>query len=518
MPILPSQNKKQVGSGFTNLNRFLGANKQNQLGQAVAGGVQQAGQQARGAINTAGQQFQEGLGKERARLGQQEQRVTNVLGNIPGATDEDVNEFESIRSAQSLGPTGVANANELRAKSGEAESLGRAAGSEAGRFGLLQRFVGRGNPQYTAGQQRLDQMLLGQTGQQQLRGARAGTLGLTGQAEQQITGAQAQGQEAQGEARKLAEATVGRLGGAVTDYDKAMQDQLAAKQAGVENIISQLRTPTANAGIELNEATLKGLSEASGGILGEGTQLFNADISPFLQANKLHATKQGVQSAQDFAKAQMLAKLSGQSLAGQEAGTTLQDYTGHEDLVGKFDSSNQFDVTSIAGLNDAIQKSKKEFETQLGNAQTGVFNMTELLNAPAGKYGPLPGRKQILRDVYNREHVAQAARSLGQGLPGGVEQNPAFIQAKQELQFKNPTYQDIVNRAGQIVLGDLPQDDASIRAWAGLNHTGPTAHVPALLRQVLEAEQYLADNQKIVQDSPGQFHTLRKLQKKPVTT
>lgn len=513
MANLPSQNNRSqtAGTGFVNLQRVLQANKNNQLGQTVVGGVQQAGNAARGALNQAGQQFQAGLNQEKERLGQEDQRVSRVLGNLPSATDEDVKAFESIRSGESKAPTGLKDTQDLRAKAQEAQMLGQAGGSEAGRFGLLQRFVGRGQ-QYTGGQQRLDNLLLGQQGGKQLQQARAGTIGLGGQVERGIQGAAARGQEGSNMAKQLAESTIQRLGGAVGDYDAAMQQQLANKRAAIDQILGQFSGTGTNAAIEVDPNRLAQLKEASNNVLGEGTQLFNADISPFVKANELFATKQGAQSAEDFAKAKMLGQLSGQSLAGQDSGNLLQEYLGRENLVGSYDANNPFSVTSVADLNKSIQDKKNEFNTIMANAANLQATNEAQLNAKAGQFGPSPGLNQTLRDIYNREHIAQAVRGLGQGLPGGVEQNPAFQKAKQELQFKNPTYQEILNRAGEIALGgNLPQDDESIKAWAGLAHTGPLAHVPATLRAKQEVEKSLAEQKKIQQDTPGQFNVLRAL-------
>lgn len=378
---LPPQQKasNRSGSGFTNLNRYLQANQSNRLGQTVSAGVQQAGQGARTSLTEANKQFQEKAAEETNRLQQQEQKVGQVLGNVAGATDDDVKTFENVRGAQSLGPTGIADANALRSKAGEAEALGRAGGSEAGRFGLLQRFVGANKPQYQAGSQRLDQMLLGQTGQQDLRSARASTFGLGNEAERNITGAAARGDELKGSARQLAESTIGRLGDEVTSYDAAMQQKLAQEKDIIAGLLGNFGSPTGNTPIELNDKILAQLREASQGVLDEGTTLYGADISPYLKFNELYATKQGVQEEDDLAKLKKLAALTGSSLYGKDQGNVLQDYAGREDMAGSYYANNPFDVTDASKMKQAIDESRSEYEARRAAEQNRINQAATVL-------------------------------------------------------------------------------------------------------------------------------------------
>lgn len=214
MDVLPSQQNKpeQSGTGFTNLSQYIGANQNNQLGNVVGGGIQQAGQAATGAINTAGQAFQQGVGTEQSRLNTLGQGVTNTLGNLSGGVQSsDVNNFQTALSGKGQGPTGLSNANDLTQKANAAQAQGTATGSELGRFGLLQNYVGKGQ-QYGLGQQTLDSAILGQTGQRQLGQARAATANLGGQANQAIAAANAQGQQLQNQAGQLATSTKNQLG------------------------------------------------------------------------------------------------------------------------------------------------------------------------------------------------------------------------------------------------------------------------------------------------------------------
>lgn len=446
---MPPQQKpnNKSGSGFTNLNRYLQANQANRLGQTVSSGVQAAGVGARNALTLSNQEFQAKAQDEQQRLAQQGTKVDQVLGNVSGASDDDVKNFENIRNAESKGPTGVADANALRSKAQEAEALGRAGGSQPGRFGLLQRFVSGGRPEYNAGNQRLDQMLLGQTGQQQLRGARAATFGLGSQAEQNITGAQARGDELKGQARQLADSTIGKLGEQVTGYDAAMQQKLADKKAAINSIIGGVGAGS-NAAIELDENRLNQLKDASQGVLSEGAQLYNTDLTPFLKMNELYATKQGAQSAEDLAKAKKIAALTGNSLAGKDVAATLQDYVGREDLAGTFDANNPFEVGDASGLQAAIAKSKGEYDTARGTQNEIASRLSGVL---AGRTDTGTGVESSYSNLLKRYSQDQAKQ--------GIQSRRSELQAKQQTGNLSPQELMEMNQLNQFNPNETPSQE-----------------------------------------------------------
>lgn len=349
----PLQQKKPItpGTGFTNIQRILQANKANPLGSTVSSGVNQAGQAARGAIEQAGTEFKSGVQAERGRLGAEAQRADRVLGDVSKATDEDVSAFEGIRGGLSKGPTKIKNADELKQKAFEAERLGSAAGSEAGRYGLLQRFVG-GNKQYTGGQQRLDSMLLGQTGANQLREARKGTIGLSNKAEQEARAAVETGKVLQGEAKNLADVTIGRLGGQVVDYDKSMEAARVKAQADLAENQRKLRDQLIS-----NEIEDENLYNRLG--IKEGDQIFRTNLGDYFQARNNIATKENVQTQADFDRINALRRLSGQSLTG-EASAILPAYT-DKSQVDAFKNMETYDIAQEA-LRDKIAQERGEYK------------------------------------------------------------------------------------------------------------------------------------------------------------
>jgi hypothetical protein len=544
MALLPTQPRKpaQSGSGFTNLNKYLQANQSNRLGNTVSSGVQHAGQGAKTSLTEANAQFQQKASNETARLNQQGQKVGQVLGNVANATDDDAKNFENIRNAQSLGPTEVADSNKLRAQAQEAESLGRAGGSESGRFGLLQRFVG-GGKQYNAGNQRLDQMLLGQTGQNQLRQARADTYGLDNNASRQINASREQGKELQGQARQLAESTIGQLGSAATGYDAEMQAKLDNKKAAVNSLLSGIQTG-GNSAVELSDSELKQLSDASGGVLGEGTGLYKADLSPFLKMNELYANKQAVQDTTDLDKAKKIGLLSGNSLVGKDAGKTLQEYLGRQDLAGQFEANNKFNVLDPTKLSETLAKAKSDYESETAARNAKISSITNQLNIGSGRgeyndpnyqnlvnsfkeYIPLKNAREYLNNASNismnnpdadknKERIAQAV------LDGRVgDTNLTNSQAREYANILSP----------ESNLGELSMsDNMDVRNRSTIDNVknrirqfGNSESDNRLRNLVSQIEQKEAEREAAKTELaalPGQFNTLRTLKKRaaPVTS
>jgi hypothetical protein len=179
---LQNQGKRQKGSGFTNINRLLGANvgAGAQMGQQIGGGIgQQAGKVAASA--TAG--TNKFLGDYAASKGSALNTlggVSNLAGNVgaggevgTGSALGSLSEGEAAQKGREFadvgykGPTALAGSQQL---SGQASTLGEsgkaALGGSMGQKSLLQSMVARPG-QYTRGQSTLDTTLLGQSGQAQ---------------------------------------------------------------------------------------------------------------------------------------------------------------------------------------------------------------------------------------------------------------------------------------------------------------------------------------------------------------
>lgn len=240
------------GTGFTNIQRIIGASRGNKLGETIVGGIKQTGAQAQESLNKASQQFQQDVEKNRLDTEANRQQAEGLIGSATQGGELNADQLaaaEKFRAGLYQGPTSLQNQATLAGKAAEAEQLGKLGGSEGGRQGLLQRFVGA--PQYSAGQQKLDTLLLG-ADRQAINQARSATQGLADQAARQIQGAQAQGQQAvsgaQGFKQKFLGDVSGKQGEITGAVNKKLEDMTQAEKKSVEgynnvrNSLSQLAT------------------------------------------------------------------------------------------------------------------------------------------------------------------------------------------------------------------------------------------------------------------------------------
>ena len=184
----------QKGSGrFTNIQSYLNANKNagNQLSQGIGSQVQKKIEPVKTQAQSYNDQVRFGIQSAQGTIGQGQLQVgqlkklgTNIQGNTGaqfygqdkdlGINDftqsPDFNQFQKNQSGAGVNEDVLnlqqqAFQNQTNALNQSAKNTANQAGSEAGRFGLLkQSFGGNVNPQYTQGQQRLDQMFLQRQG------------------------------------------------------------------------------------------------------------------------------------------------------------------------------------------------------------------------------------------------------------------------------------------------------------------------------------------------------------------
>jgi len=185
---LPNQQTQQSfkpkSTGFTNIQRVLGANKNNKLGQAVTQGVQGTVQGVKSNLQQEVQKNKQIADNYNSQIGQQQHQANQVISQVnqpdPNADLSQIANanqelFQNVRSSNYTGPQELGNIQKLQQQAGDVEQLGKQiAGSN--REGLLQRYVG--GDRYTGGQRRLDNLLLGQTGQKELNQARRDTMGI----------------------------------------------------------------------------------------------------------------------------------------------------------------------------------------------------------------------------------------------------------------------------------------------------------------------------------------------------
>jgi hypothetical protein len=451
----------QKGTGFTNLNKILQANKGNKLGQTVSGGIQGQVEGVKSQVKSAQEQFQEQAQKNRLDTQEAANKRSEILGRfapstgtaaVPPATtgptptaqgtqpqqaqspvsEEEIKDFTKFRTGTYTGPKELQDATSLYGRAQQAEQLGGLARSEGGRQELLRRFVG--GKDYTAGQRQLDTTLLGQKPGQlgaAAREARGSVVGVE-EANQQASNL---AQEYANRAKAFGEETVQKVGETKTpissDLDKRVQEAQKAEETRLGNLkqIQDLLTGDVaefkgldkwtRTGLALQEAADRGVLGQSdiNMLLGAGgkTGLLQRGANLGLDMNKLiqeritnqvaqNIARTGVASEEDIAKLNALDRLSGKQ------GTDLEFLQGQ----GRFaEGKTGFNVGSleeyIAKTEAEKARSDAAYADQLAAEQARYLNM-----AMAGGMQSIGGGMQAVGGALNQVMDPTAVLKPGQ--------------------------------------------------------------------------------------------------------
>jgi hypothetical protein len=334
------QQQKPQGSGFTNLNRVIGANQNNRLGSTIGANIQGQANQAKQGINQASQNFQQQAQANQIGGEQDVQKLNTTLQNPVGANEQDVKDFSRFRSGQYQGPRDIENKQQVYGNAQQAEAMGQATGSQLGRQGLLQRYVG--NNQYNQGKQNLDSLLLGRTGGNDLRAARQASQGLAGQAQTQSATAQGIAAQNQQMAQNFANQTNQAIAGKTNPVLDELTKRMATAEQEKATKLQGLRKDLYGGEISAEDAASLGLNE--------GQELYGADLSKALNPAAIQANQQNVANSQEAANLNALNKLAG------------KDQFGDESQAGSF-YKNQFGVDKDA-VNKLVQQQKTAYEQE----------------------------------------------------------------------------------------------------------------------------------------------------------
>ncbi len=353
---------QQKGSGFTNIQKVIGANQGNQLGQAVGSNIQQAGNQAQDNLKNAQNQFQQQSQANQFNTEGNKQLVQNVLDNPTQYNTQDQTnpnsqqgrQFQTLISGQYQGPQNLANANQIQAQGGNLAQMGQALGSSGGRQALLQQMFG--NPQYTSGQQTLDNLLLGQSQSPALQAAKRQALMGQGQINNAVQGAAAQGQQAVNEAQNFGQGVQGQFANTVTGQNKSLQDAATKAQGDRDAQYQQTLQDLKTGNITQQEADQLGLSQ--------GQNVYNLlnDPSKFVSESALQANASNIASPEDYAKIQALQNLGGQYVQGnQDVNSAFANYQ-DPTQAGKF-AADKGIIGDQGGFKTALDKTQSDYNS-----------------------------------------------------------------------------------------------------------------------------------------------------------
>lgn len=407
--VAPASNTKPIGSGrFVNLQRYLGANAgggsriAGKIGEAVGKQSDQFGKAlgATGAVQTQLQAEKDRIAGASGFKTQIEQDPTKLVamnkdqwlasqanqpvnqnpgifqgeGNSAALANQEAQYQQYLSGAGNplaavtqlrTGATALGDiAQQAQKRFGAAESqlgnvqgLANQTGSEAGRFDLLKQTLGR--PNYSRGQQSLDQLLLQAEGGDVLGKLQKDTAQAARLGGQQLGAAQGAYTTGRGdvatkaqEAQKLITGALGTVGTvdnpATPDVDESkgggalgsLQESLRGR-AGEFRSAQQRLKESLESGVGSDTFDRSMLNQLSGnsmtqGLTGleQGQRLYDINLADYLKPNysDKNVTEQNIANEQDLARYQALAKLSGTDASyltpdqlGKAAGLTVSD-------------------------------------------------------------------------------------------------------------------------------------------------------------------------------------------------
>ena len=374
-PAAPSNPNTQKGTGYTNIQNVISANKGNQLGSAVGNNIQQVGNAAQNNLKASQNQFQTDTQNNQFNTDANNQLVQNVLANPTQYSNTGNNpnsqagsQFSTLISGQYQGPTALANADQIQNQAANAKQLGTALNTNAGRIGVLNQVVG--SPQYGQGEQNLDSLLLAQSNSPQIQAAKRQALQLQGKVNTGIAGAAAQGQENSNIAQGYGQNVQNQLGQNLTAQDAALQAQATQAQTDKDAQYQKTLADYKSGNITQDEANALGLTQ--------GQNVYNtlSDPSKFLTENPLAATAQNVASSDQYAKLQALQQLS--NGYGSTAQGVLAKYN-DPTQAGAFAAAPNYTANNGQFVN-ALQNTAQNYNQALEQPTQAVNSAQDIVN------------------------------------------------------------------------------------------------------------------------------------------
>ena len=332
-PQQTSNQPRQLGTGFTNLQNIMQANTGNKLGQAVSGGIQQTGQQVSSQLdpnnpNSAVGQFNKQSQANAMGTQSQKQDVQNTLtniGNLDPTQQQTANaNFANYRSGQYTGPTDIANISNIQNQAQNAQQQGQEVGTAGGRQALLQQYAANPGSSYGSGAQNLDSLLLGSTGGKQLQQARQSVSGLNNQVNAAQTTAQQQGQQLTNQAQGFGQQVTGQVQGAQSAImNQANSDATKANAANQLAYTNEQKAIQAAQSGNLSTTALQALDLTS------GQRTYGVNVGQYLGYD---------QNGQQITNPNQLQQATAFNVMAQPQ---FKQYTGLQQLMGQTPTATQ---------------------------------------------------------------------------------------------------------------------------------------------------------------------------------
>jgi hypothetical protein len=242
------------GSGlFTNVNKFVDANKPavGKLAGKLESDITKTADKVKTGLQTTQQQFQSNIQPEKSRLEQGDAFINQSLQQAQQGQrlDQDnLNKFQQYRTGEGTQFNTSENLGDLANQANQAEQLGVMTTSESGRKQLLSKFLNQ--PTYTAGQKRLDQMLL-QSTPNVVRDLSKSAINATGQLNESIAGELANQntniQDINAKRNALQQLAQSQVQSNQSSFENELQGNLQSRQEAIDNALASGQTNLAQA-------------------------------------------------------------------------------------------------------------------------------------------------------------------------------------------------------------------------------------------------------------------------------
>lgn len=481
--------KPQQGTGYTNLNRLFEANKQNQLGQKVAGDL---GSQI-GGVQTQLQQQQKQFTEEseKNKVGGQkdvEQREA-VLGRFSSAsgagdqvTEDETKAFGRFTAGQYGGPESLKDTSGLRQTAQQLQ--GQVSNfSPSGTQELLRQSVG-GN-RYTQGQSRLDSLLMDRS---KLTPVARQAQGLGQEIQRADLAASGQAQLFKNQAEQFGIETKSALQNAMGGLDSVAAQQLAAAQAAEADRVAKLQTiqkfatDSASRGSTNAASQLDNLSNV---LKGQG--ISDDQIAQLLGTGNFTQKQTQYDAALKAADVKRNKDALNHALYGVTSNSS-QSLSGIDDSYYSQVPSGSYDTWGQPIMTKALNKDKLMADVQSGKlnpANLGIiqgrdgydsssYNTGETLANLASNYA----KQAEFTNPYNATKAAQDAQFYGttglagQALQGG-RQEDFYKNLAASLNANSTTAQGLTQQA--VAAEPLRNNYAALSKLLGTADTNPYA-------------------------------------------
>lgn len=369
--------RNKQGTGFVNAQDYVNANQNNQLGQTVGQGIQDVSNNASNNLVSAQTQFNQDANAANPASAQNQQNASNILNNAVNnpsqLTSQDYTNFQNYLSGQYKGPTGLSNTDQLSGQFNDVSQLGNATQTQGGQLGLLQRFAG--NNQYNQGEQNLDQLILGQTGQPQLAQARQNAYNTANNYQNAQNAAQQEAQLYQNQAQQFGNQAYQNLLNKISPISATVAQEAQDYNTNLGNAIQDAKQRFSNTSgtVNLTPSDIQALG------LTPGEHLWGVPLQNLLQFNNTQANQYTAATPEQAAQLNALARLGGNKITDPSIlGYLNQNNVAQAGTAAKTPAYT-FAPNSAQTLQSAIQGAEQQANSQAqGSMEYQLLKLAQL--------------------------------------------------------------------------------------------------------------------------------------------